>query len=154
MDWAHENADRNFSADATNEGQANLRIIGTASNPVVIGRAEITSGDIFLAQNDYHVERGLITFANPNQTEPVLNVMITTTIHQYNLSITVRGPIQKLQTSYVSDPTLPPIDITFRCKTDYRGYVYDVDIERAQSNYGYNYTPYQNDYSQYGYRRY
>jgi hypothetical protein len=48
----------------------------------------------------------------------------------------------------------PRVDLTFRCKTDYRGYVYDVDIEQAQPNYGYNYTPYQNDYSQYGYRRY
>ena len=25
MDWVHENADRNFSADAPNEDQANLR---------------------------------------------------------------------------------------------------------------------------------
>lgn len=93
------------------EGTANLRIIGTAANPVVIGRADLTSGDIFFAKNQYHLERGLITFANPNQTEPVLNMLITTTISQYNLSITIRGPIQKLQTSYVSDPPLPPIDI-------------------------------------------
>jgi translocation and assembly module TamB len=93
------------------EGTANLRIIGTAANPVVIGRADLTSGDIFFAKNQYHLERGLITFANPNQTEPVLNMLITTTINQYNLSITIRGPIQKLQTSYVSDPPLPPIDI-------------------------------------------
>jgi hypothetical protein len=48
-----------------------------------------------------------------------------------------------------------PVDLTFKCKTDYRGYVTDVDIDRAQSNYGSNYTPYNNyDYSQYGYRRY
>jgi hypothetical protein len=51
-------------------------------------------------------------------------------------------------------------DLTFKCKSDYRGYVTDVDINRAQSNYGANYQPYQpysqygNDYSQYGYRRY
>jgi len=93
------------------EGSANLRIIGTASDPVVIGRADLTSGDMFFAKNQYHLERGLITFANPNQTEPVLNMLITTTINQYNLSITIRGPIEKLQTSYVSDPPLPPIDI-------------------------------------------
>lgn len=93
------------------EGSANLRIIGTASDPVVIGRADLTSGDIFFAKNQYHLERGLITFANPNQTEPVLNMLITTTINQYNLSITIRGPIQKLQTNYVSDPPLPPIDV-------------------------------------------
>ena len=48
------------------------------------------------------------------------------------------------------------VDLTFKCKTDYRGFVTDVDIDRAQSNYGYNYQPYSNgyDYSQYGYRRY
>ena len=47
-----------------------------------------------------------------------------------------------------------PADLTFKCKTDYRGFVTDVDVNRAQSNYGSNYTPYNYDYSQYGYRRY
>jgi hypothetical protein len=49
------------------------------------------------------------------------------------------------------------VDLTFKCKTDYRGFVTDVSLDRAQSNYGYNYQPYSNngyDYSQYGYRRY
>ena len=93
------------------EGQANLRIIGTASEPVVVGRADLTSGDIFFMKRQYHLERGVITFANPNQTEPVLNMLITTTINQYNLSLSIRGPIEKLQTSYISDPPLPPVDI-------------------------------------------
>lgn len=51
----------------------------------------------------------------------------------------------------------PRVDLTFRCKTDYRGLVYDVNIELAQPSYGANYQPYSpygNDYSQYGYRRY
>jgi hypothetical protein len=49
------------------------------------------------------------------------------------------------------------VDLTFKCKTDYRGFVTDVDVDRAEGAYGYNsYTPYSNgyDYSQYGYRRY
>jgi hypothetical protein len=49
------------------------------------------------------------------------------------------------------------VDLTWKCKTDYRGYIVDLDVDRAQSTYGYNgYTPYNNynDYSQYGYRRY
>jgi hypothetical protein len=48
-------------------------------------------------------------------------------------------------------------DLTFRCRVDYRGYVSSVEVDRARSNYGYNYTPYSpygNDYSAYGYRRY
>jgi len=93
------------------EGSANLQVIGTAADPVIIGRADLTSGDVFFDKNQYHLERGVITFANPNQTEPVLNILITTTINQYNLSITIRGPIQKLQTSYISSPPLAPIDI-------------------------------------------
>jgi hypothetical protein len=45
-------------------------------------------------------------------------------------------------------------DLTWKCKTDYRGMITDIDVNRAQSNYGQNYSPYNNDYSQYGYRRY
>jgi hypothetical protein len=52
------------------------------------------------------------------------------------------------------------VDLTWKCKTDYRGYIVDLDVDRARPAYGsgYNngYTPYNNynDYSQYGYRRY
>jgi hypothetical protein len=46
------------------------------------------------------------------------------------------------------------VDLTWKCKTDYRGFISDIDVDRAsRSNaYNYSYTPY--DYSQYGYRRY
>lgn len=93
------------------EGQANLRVIGYASNPVIIGRADVTSGDIFFMKRRYQLERGIFNFTNPNQTQPVVNLLITTTVQQYNLSLTVVGPIDKLRTSYVSDPPLPPVDI-------------------------------------------
>jgi translocation and assembly module TamB len=59
----------------------------------------------------YKIERGIIEFSNPNRTEPVLNVLLTTTINQYNLSLTFLGPLDKLQTNYVSDPQLPAADI-------------------------------------------
>jgi len=44
-------------------------------------------------------------FSNPNRTEPVLNVRLTTTINQYNLSFTFLGPLDKMQTSYVALPS-------------------------------------------------
>lgn len=50
------------------------------------------------------------------------------------------------------------VDLTWRCRTDYRGFVLNVDVRPAQRNYGYgnyNYQPYNPyDYSQYGYQRY
>jgi len=51
-------------------------------------------------------------------------------------------------------------DLTWKCSVDFRGAIVDLDVNRASSNYGYNggygsnYTPWNNDYSQYGYRRY
>ena len=99
------------SSEVSLQGQANLRVIGTAADPVIVGRTEFTAGDIFLMNKRYKIERGIIEFSNPNRTEPVLNVLLTTTINQYNLSLTFLGPLDKLQTNYVSDPQLPTADI-------------------------------------------
>jgi translocation and assembly module TamB len=93
------------------QGQANLHVVGTAADPVIVGRTEFTAGDIFLMNKRYQIERGIIQFSNPNRTEPVLNLLLTTTISQYNLSLTFRGPLDKMQASYVSDPPLPTADI-------------------------------------------
>lgn len=77
-----------------------------------------------------------------------------------NGGLTVRGVANSGRTAaygYGYNNGQLPVDLTFRCKTDAGGYIVDVDIERAQSRYGYNppaYTPYNYDYSQYGYRRY
>jgi len=99
------------SNEVSLQGQANLRVVGTAADPVIVGQTRFTGGDIFLMNKRYQIERGVIQFSNPNRTEPVLNIRLTTTISQYNLSLTFRGPVDKMQTSYVSDPQLPTADI-------------------------------------------
>jgi len=99
------------NSEVSLQGQANLRVVGTAADPVIVGRTAFTGGDIFLMNKRYQIERGIIEFSNPNRTEPVLNILLTTTINQYNLSLTFLGPLEKMQTSYVSDPPLPTADI-------------------------------------------
>jgi translocation and assembly module TamB len=99
------------SSQVSVEGQANLRVIGTASNPVIVGRADLTSGEIFFMKRRYELERGIINFTRTDRTAPEVNLLITTTIKQYNLSLTIVGPIDKLRTSYISDPPLPPVDV-------------------------------------------
>jgi translocation and assembly module TamB len=93
------------------QGQANLRVRGTAANPVIIGRTNVTDGELFFLNNRYHIDRANIDFANPVRTEPVINLAATTTVKQFNLSINMVGPIDRLRTYYVSDPPLPPVDI-------------------------------------------
>jgi translocation and assembly module TamB len=92
-------------------GNVNLRVIGTAAQPVIVGRTEFTGGDIFLMGKRYKIQRGIIEFSNPATTEPVLNVQLTTTINQYDLTLNFLGPLDKLRTSYVSDPPLPSADV-------------------------------------------
>jgi hypothetical protein len=80
--------------------------------------------------------------------------------------VTVRGAANsgRYATGYGGQA---PVDLTFKCSADYRGYITNVDVRPAQQNYGSSYTPYNgysqygngypqygNDYSQYGYSRY
>lgn len=93
------------------KGGANLRVQGTASQPVVVGRVTLTGGDVIFRGNRYVVQQGTIDFVNPNQTEPVVNLAVNTVISQYNIAMRFQGPIDRLNTVYTSDPALPPVDI-------------------------------------------
>ena len=54
---------------------------------------------------------GTVQFVNPSQTQPVVNVDLSTTVQQYNIDMRFRGPADQLQTQYTSDPSLPQADI-------------------------------------------
>jgi len=99
------------SSQISLEGRLNLQAIGTAANPVIIGRTDLTGGELFYRNVRYQLRRGIISFEDPNRTNPVLNVAVNTTVQQYNLTLTLRGPVDKLTTSYVSDPPLATADI-------------------------------------------
>ena len=93
------------------QGDANLRITGTADDPVILGRVNLNGGDLLFLGNRYIVRSGTLDFVNPVTTEPIVNLTATTTISDYNINLRVEGPADRLRTSYTSDPALPPIDI-------------------------------------------
>jgi translocation and assembly module TamB len=99
------------SSQVSIAGDANLRVAGTAATPVIVGRADLTSGELFYRSVRYQLQRGIITFDNPVQTEPTLDMSVTTTVEQYNLTIGLRGPLEKLETSYSSNPPLSTADV-------------------------------------------
>ncbi|HLK09387.1 MAG TPA: translocation/assembly module TamB domain-containing protein [Candidatus Angelobacter sp.] len=99
------------SSQVSIKGDANLRVVGTAADPVILGRSNLTGGEFFLAGNRYQVDHGTIDFLNPVRTEPVLNIQVKTRIDQYNITLALNGPMERLQTTYTSDPALPPVDI-------------------------------------------
>src|SRR5205085_4631448 len=93
------------------QGAADLHVQGTAAQPVILGRVNLNSGELFFMGNRYVLQGGTVDFVNPYETQPVVNVAATTTIQQYNLRLQVQGPIDHLRTNYSSDPSLPPSDI-------------------------------------------
>jgi len=99
------------SSTVSLRGDANLRVVGTAAAPVILGRTNITGGEVFVQNNRYQLQQGTIDFVNPVRTEPVLNLHVTATVQQYNITLGLIGPLSRLETTYVSDPALPPVDI-------------------------------------------
>ena len=92
-------------------GAANLRVTGTAAQPVVLGRINLTSGDLLFQGNRYVLQSAVVDFVNPSRTDPNVNASVTTTIQQYNIGIRFEGPVDQLRASYSSNPALPPADI-------------------------------------------
>jgi translocation and assembly module TamB len=92
-------------------GTANLQLRGTAADPVVLGRVNLNNGDIILNGNRFVLNGGTIQFVNPSETQPVVNVSMTTSIQQYSIDLRFQGPVDKMRTQYSSDPALPEADI-------------------------------------------
>ena len=92
-------------------GDVDLRLRGSAARPVLLGRINIAEGDIKLSGTKYHLERGDITFVNPVRIDPVLDVEATTRIRDYDITIGLHGTVERLNTTYRSDPPLSTDDI-------------------------------------------
>jgi translocation and assembly module TamB len=92
-------------------GSANLQVRGTAAEPVILGRVNLDSGDIILSGNRFVLNGGTIQFVNSSETQPVVNLTLNTSIEQYSINLSFRGPVDQLQTEYSSDPALPSADI-------------------------------------------
>lgn len=99
------------SSQLSLQGSADLRVVGTLGNPVILGRTTLTGGSIIFMGNVYQVQSGTVVFANPVKTEPTLNLYVTTLVQQYNVTLNFIGPLDRLRTNYTSDPALPPVDI-------------------------------------------
>lgn len=93
------------------QAATNLRLTGTAAQPVMLGRVNLNGGDLIFRGNRYVLQGGTIDFVNSSQTEPVVNVSVNTQVQQYNVQMHFWGPADHLHINYSSDPALPPSDI-------------------------------------------
>jgi translocation and assembly module TamB len=99
------------SSQLSVQGSANLVVRGTLAEPVLLGRTQITGGELFFNNLRFQVDHGTIQFANPVSTEAVLNILVTTSAGGFNISVNLVGPLDRLRTTYTSDPPLAQVDI-------------------------------------------
>ncbi len=92
-------------------GDVDLNLRGTLTRPIALGRVNITEGQVTFNGTNYQLERGDITFTNPVRIEPVLDVEATTRVRDYDITLGFHGPMDRLSTTYRSDPPLPTSDI-------------------------------------------
>jgi translocation and assembly module TamB len=88
------------------QAEANLKLRGTASNPALLGRINITQGQLTFFGVSYTINQGSIAFYNPVKIEPILNIDLETKARGIDVTLTVSGPATKPTLTPRSDPPL------------------------------------------------
>lgn len=92
-------------------GDVDLHLRGTVASPSLLGRVDITEGSAMIAGTRYDLQRGDITFTNPVRIEPTIDLSATAHVEDYDISLLLNGPLQKLTVTYRSDPPMPEADV-------------------------------------------
>jgi translocation and assembly module TamB len=93
------------------QAEASLRLRGTGTNPSLLGRINITGGQLVFFGTPFIVNQGSIAFYNPVTIEPVLNIDLDTKARGIDVILNISGPINKLSLTPRSDPPMPFSDI-------------------------------------------
>jgi translocation and assembly module TamB len=93
------------------QAEGSLRLRGTGTNPSVLGRINITQGQIVFFGTPFEVNQGSIAFYNPVKIEPLINVDLDTKARGVDVILNISGPIDKLSLTPRSDPPMPFSDI-------------------------------------------
>lgn len=84
----------------------NLRILGSANQPGVEGRIDVSSGKLLFFGTTYTVNTGSISFFNPLRIDPVLDLSLEAQAQGVTVTVHVAGPIDNMKFSYTSNPPL------------------------------------------------
>jgi len=93
------------------QAEASLRLRGTGSNPSLLGRINVTQGQIVFFGTQFTINEGSIAFYNPVKIDPVLNVDLETKARGISVILNISGPVNKLNLTPRSDPPMPLADI-------------------------------------------
>jgi autotransporter translocation and assembly factor TamB len=88
-----------------------LIVRGTASNPLIFGRAETKSGIVYFRNNEFRILNATADFADPKRINPTMNIVAETLIEGYTVRMILEGQIEHFNLSLSSTPSLEQIEI-------------------------------------------
>ena len=93
------------------EADLDVRLVGTAISPSLLGRMNISQGEVNFNGSRYTINRGEVSFVNPFRIEPVLDFELETRIRNIDIGLILSGPARRLNVSHRSDPPLSIPDL-------------------------------------------
>ncbi|GAB4360085.1 MAG: hypothetical protein OHK0021_04240 [Bryobacter sp.] len=102
-----------FSTTLTRDLKAEiaLRLRGTPQQPILLGRMNITQGDVDFFGSRYSISRGELRFDNPLRIDPTINLDLETRVRGITVNMNFAGRANKLNLTYRSDPPLQSSEI-------------------------------------------
>jgi translocation and assembly module TamB len=96
------------------EASADLELRGSFDQPLLVGRAEIDSGEVSFEGRRYAVTRGTVDFTNPTRIEPFFDIETETRVRvpdqTYRITLRATGTLDRPTIEVSSDPPLPEVD--------------------------------------------
>ena len=96
------------------EWEADMRIGGTSSAPVISGGLDIVRGTYSFAGNRFEVSRGRVRFRGGALIDPDIDILATTAKNGTTFNIAITGTGQKPQIAFTSTPALPQDEVLSR----------------------------------------
>jgi translocation and assembly module TamB len=79
---------------------------------VLFGRVELDPGGrLIYADNEYEVERGLLTFNNAYRIDPVIDLVARTEVRNYDINLSLSGTLERFNTQFSSEEGLADLEI-------------------------------------------
>ena len=88
-----------------------LNVEGTTARPVVFGAMESRDGRINFRGRDWTVTSAIVRFADPRRLDPYLEVLATSRIAEYDVSMQITGPVSNIEVRFSSTPRLSQNDL-------------------------------------------
>lgn len=94
-----------------------LFVKGSFDEPQVIGRVDLSNGEIYFRQNTFRVISGSVDFLNPEELNPIFDLTARTDVRNvvtdrnYAIDLNLSGTLSQITLTWNAFPALPEADI-------------------------------------------